>query len=141
MIDPRNLIPWRIARRWRCVRCGWCCCNYDVPITFEDEERLRKFGDVFWHGKVGVYLKRIDGKCIFYRDGECLIYEDRPIACRMYPFYIRRQGDELAKFGDVYVYLDRNCRGIGKGSKIEEVLNLLLLSKTQLGFDNPHIVF
>lgn len=126
MIDPGDLIPWRTAGRWKCVRCGWCCCNYDVPVTFEDEERLKKFGDVLWRGKIGVYLKKIDGKCIFYNDGECLIYEDRPIACRRYPFYIRRQGDYLAKFGNVYVYLDKNCRGIGKGRRIEDVLNELL---------------
>ena len=125
MIDPKDLIPWRVAGRWKCIRCGWCCNNLDVPVTIYDEERLRKYGDIFWKGKIGVYLKKINGRCIFYKDGECLIYEERPKACRNYPFYIRKQGDELARFGNVYVYLDKNCRGIGKGRRIEEILNEL----------------
>ncbi len=126
MIDA-NLIPWRLARRWTCVRCGWCCCSYDVPVTFDDERRLRKYGDVFWRGKVGLYLKRIDGKCVFYDNGKCLIYDERPIACRRYPFYFRRNGEELARFGDIYVYVDANCRGVGKGRRIEEVLKELFI--------------
>ncbi len=122
MIEPENLIPWRRVKRWECIRCGWCCKNYDVPVTVYDEERLRKYGDVFWRGKIGVYLKRVNGVCIFYDGSGCSIYDDRPKACRLYPFYVMKRGEEEARFGNLYVYLDKNCRGIGRGRRVEDLI-------------------
>ena len=121
-----GLLPWRSFDRWECRRCGWCCCNYDVSVTVYDEERLRKYGDVFRRGKIGLYLKRVEGRCVFYEDGRCLIYDERPMACRNYPFYFFRRGEEGARFGNVYVYVDPNCKGFGGGRRIEEVIAELL---------------
>lgn len=52
-----NLLPWRRVKR--CIRCGKCCSSLDVPLTYEEEERLRKYGDVFRRGKIGVYLRKM----------------------------------------------------------------------------------
>jgi hypothetical protein len=125
-----NLIPWSKISRWKCIRCGKCCSLLDVQLGFEDEKRLRKYGDVFSYGRIGVYLKKVNGKCIFYEAGKCLIYPDRPLGCRNYPFYIRRNGVEDAKFRFknqiFFVYLDSSCRGIEKGKGIKGEIKKVL---------------
>ncbi len=127
-----DLIPWRRVKRWSCVRCGKCCSFLDVPLTYEEEGRLRKYGDVFRKGRIGVYLRRYpkkDGCCIFF-DGKCKIYHERPEACRRYPFYLREKGEDEALYhyesGNVYVYIDRSCSGVGLGEKVEKVIQRLL---------------
>jgi hypothetical protein len=127
-----NLIPWRIVRRWECKHCGMCCSELDVPLTEKDELLLKEFWNISWKSKLGVYLKKRDGKCIFY-DGGCKIYSIRPIACRKYPFYLREKGCELSEYGingkKVHVFLDKFCSGIGCGkdvqSEIERVISEL----------------
>ena len=126
MLPEEQLIPWRKVRKLTCVHCGYCCEEYDVPVTFEEEERLKVFGDVFSRGKLGVYLKKVNGKCIFRRRKRCSIYELRPMACVRYPFFVRESGCEEAKLlldgRELFVYVDGRCKGIGRGSKIEDVL-------------------
>ena len=110
-----TLIPWRRVKGWACVHCGRCCSTYDIPVTFEDELRLRKFGSVFRKGKVGLYLKKKKGTCVFWRKGRCKIYDERPTACKLYPFYVKKWGKEEARFNGYYVYVDSKCGGINKG--------------------------
>ncbi|MBO8182554.1 MAG: YkgJ family cysteine cluster protein [Archaeoglobus sp.] len=123
-----DLVPWKRVKRWNCIRCGKCCEVLEVPVTHEEEKRLKKYGDVFIKSKIGVYLRK-DRHCIFYT-GKCRIYPERPIACRKYPFYIRYEGESSAffRFGDeeYYVYLDKNCSGIGMGFRIEKVIENLI---------------
>jgi Fe-S-cluster containining protein len=126
-----ELVPWRKVERWVCVRCGQCCNTLDVPVTFEEEDRLRrKYGNVFKRGKIGLYLKKKNGRCIFFKNGVCKIYDDRPIACRKYPFYFRSSGEDSALFEynglKIYVYVDKNCKGFGKGRSVEEVIKDIL---------------
>lgn len=128
MINP-DVVPWTYVDRWECVRCGWCCRNLDVSITIYDEIRLRKYGDIFRKGKVGLYLKRINGACVFYDGKNCRIYDERPRACIFYPFYILKRGEEIARFGRYYVYVDKNCRGMGKGRDVREVITELIRIK------------
>ena len=129
-----ELIPWRAVKKWRCVHCGYCCKEYDVPLSFEEEERLKVYGDVFTRGKLGVYLKK-DGTCVFRKNGKCAIYEIRPKACEKYPFFFREKGEKDAEFEfqgkKIFVYVDKNCKGIGKGEdvrrEIEKILRKILL--------------
>ena len=126
----QNLIPWRRIKKWGCIRCGRCCSTLDIPVTFEEEERLKKYGSVFKRGKIGLYLRKKRGKCIFFKKGSCKIYEERPEACRRYPFYFRDLGEDEALFvkGEfrIYVYVDKECRGIGKGKNVEEVVEEII---------------
>lgn len=89
---------------------------------------MRKYGDVFRRGKIGVYLKK-NGWCVFF-DGKCRIYHERPEACRRYPFYFREKGDYEALYQynneKIYVYVDGNCSGVGLGEKVEKVIQRLL---------------
>ncbi len=129
LIPDEELIPWKRVKRWECVRCGKCCRTLDVSLGFEEEELFKNF---VVYGKIGVYLKRINGRCIFYseKNRECTVYPIRPRACRLYPFYVRKavrkaeRCDESheAEYCGVYVFLHRECSGLGKGRPLEELL-------------------
>lgn len=129
-----DLVPYRVFDRWSCIHCGYCCSEYDVPVSYEDERSLKKFGNIFMKGKIGVYLKKRNGKCIF-RKSNCKIYRFRPIACRKYPFYIRKNGNKDSLFiyngKEYHIFVDRDCRGLGKGEKIEKAI-LTLLKNTKI---------
>lgn len=133
MIELENLIPWRRVRGWKCVRCGFCCSTYDVPVSIDEEARLGKYGNVFRKGKLGVYLKRKEGSCIFKAKWGCKIYDERPLACVLYPFYIRNTGEEEAKFTyngvDYFVYLDKNCRGINQEGEMTNCVKYVIKMK------------
>lgn len=50
-------------------------------------------------GKVIIYDYYLNhGQCPFYRDKECSVYEDRPIACRKFPNIDHSYSQELAEF-------------------------------------------
>ncbi|WP_457591067.1 YkgJ family cysteine cluster protein [Geoglobus sp.] len=124
-----ELVPYRRYERWACIHCGFCCSEYDVSLGYEDEKRLRRFGNVFHHGKIGVYLKKKNGKCVF-RKNRCKAYRFRPNACRKYPFYFRNEGSEESRFefgGKVlHVFVDPKCRGLGKGERVENAILRIL---------------
>ncbi len=125
-----DLIPWRDIDKWECIRCGKCCSVLDVPVTIDEEKVISRYGDVFTRRKIGVYLKKVGRFCIFYANGKCRIYQERPEACRRYPFYFRKSGEKKAEFvfGNeiFYVYVDRNCSGIGKGRNVVYVIQDIL---------------
>ncbi len=126
-MPPEELVPWRDVERWECVRCGKCCKTLDVSLSFEEEEVLKTVRpDSVVYGKIGAYVRRVDGKCVFYAEksgkGMCTIYSLRPKACKLYPFYVRNSGPENARYGSFYVFLHRECEGIGVGRPIAEIL-------------------
>lgn len=55
----------------------------------EDVERIRKIGfkyEFFVVNRDGwLYLRNVKGMCVFNDGKKCLIYESRPIGCRLYP--------------------------------------------------------
>lgn len=93
-IDP--LVP---GFKFECQRCGACCQNIDRPLTLDE---LTYFNEhhlpVRWmvsknaSGEVvSIYPCKPRGDmCLACGpDNACLIYEDRPIGCRLYPFTFR----------------------------------------------------
>ncbi len=59
-------------------------------------------------------MKKEDERCVFLGEDGCRIYEDRPLLCRMYPFYVELQGD-------IYVIgVDMGCPGVGGGEGLAE---------------------
>jgi Fe-S-cluster containining protein len=88
-----------------------CCEDVRVPLLIEDIDRIlakgHKLEDFAIAGeyppedRVGWWaenmieidgklfkpnIKEIDGKCVFQQNG-CIIGKDRPLICRMYPFW------------------------------------------------------
>jgi len=109
---------------WDCIRCGRCCRDIEgwdrrVLLLEKDITRLEKQGEKDFfeptdEGKFIAVMKKKDGRCVFLGENGCMVYEDRALLCRMYPFYVERQGD-------VYVIgVDMGCPGVGGGEGLAE---------------------
>jgi len=90
--------------RWECVSCGKCC--YKIG----DEFSLKLFGE-----------KTDNGKCVKLSEkNRCGLYRDRPLGCKMYPFYPDwnklKLGNVSFKIGSLK--MDSECSGYMKGTKI-----------------------
>jgi len=86
----------------KCERRGDCCRELEVEIKENEIDRI---------GKENIEMKKIDGKekmyikrnennsCIFYNsfDRNCKIYENRPLACRLFYCNIYFKGSEIVK--------------------------------------------
>jgi len=74
-----------------CLRhgCVACCIETEMPLTEEDLKRIEKLGfkriDFTVEAEGETHLKNRDKMCYFLEDGMCLIYENRPEGCRIYP--------------------------------------------------------
>ena len=76
--------------------------SIEPPFLFERERyRIRSnwsdrylssYGSLE-HGKIWTLQSREPG-CIFYKEGRCAIYMERPFDCRLFPFDIRINGQE-----------------------------------------------
>lgn len=77
---------------FKCLRCGKCCLNTEMPLTREDVERLELLGyrrEEFAEPRGGLLrLRNVDGHCYFYDPDtrSCKVYPYRPEGCRVYPF-------------------------------------------------------
>jgi Fe-S-cluster containining protein len=124
------------ALGFQCLRCGECCVgkeNSVVVFPFEIRAIQERTG-LFWHeiacpplegewddqGRFHTLewrLKKEGGSCKFYRDGECKIYEERPLLCKTYPFFLENG-----------VVGSSECIGLGRqtGSDTSQELAALL---------------
>jgi Fe-S-cluster containining protein len=114
--------------RFKCRRCAIFCCRLGGPwLTGKDIERIKQAGyDVkdFLEPTLKSKFKNLpimygslknkeDGSCIFLRFDpekdryECLIYDFRPILCRLYPFDF-----EKISPGSFVLKLIPCCRGL-----------------------------
>ena len=93
------------GNRWRCIRCGSCC-----KADFEDK----------WLDYINALHDHIDGteKCTYlrfeYNKYSCIIYKNRPNACKAFPFTLRKQDD-----GNYKLVIHARCRGYGHGKIID----------------------
>ncbi len=105
MVEAR---PMRIAELWnifssnpkffevkfQCKRCGRCCIGTEMELLPTDIERLLKLGfRLEQFARVDnefVRLRCVNGHCVFFdsKSKKCLIYEYRPIGCRLYPLQL-----------------------------------------------------
>lgn len=77
--------------------------------------------------------KREDGRCVFLKDGECSIYDHRPLVCKCYPFSI----EEVRP--DLYVFEPNleECPGIGEGGELRRDFFERLLGEAFAEFQRP----
>ncbi|MBN2336602.1 YkgJ family cysteine cluster protein [Candidatus Bathyarchaeota archaeon] len=110
--------------RWSCTRCGRCCRDVegwerrvlllDCDVKRLEETGATEFSDPVEEGRFNAVMRKKDGVCVLYRVDGCTVYEDRALLCRMYPFYVEREGD-------VYVIgVDPTCPGVGGGEALGE---------------------
>lgn len=90
--------PGKAETRFLCQRCGACCrWPGHVWLTETDIQRLAArsgMGERDWierfaeltRNRAGLSLReQADGTCVFFLEGRCGVYEDRPAQCRDFP--------------------------------------------------------
>jgi lysine-N-methylase len=101
------LLHLPVVQNWDCHATGTCCKEYRVPLS--DEERLRIEAQGWSAADLGglppfqargllrrryFLTRRPDGSCVFLSpEGRCRIherhgYENKPLACRLFPFVL-----------------------------------------------------
>lgn len=77
------------------LNCEKCCQDREIILTHDDINRLLTMGhyeQTFARASDwGYNLKEMifqDGKCVFLKDGNCSVYDNRPTACRIFPLTI-----------------------------------------------------
>ena len=76
-----------------CGRCGRCCINNQVRLNEYEVARLaiakkitnKEFIDLYTQEDGREILRDSEGLCAFLVDKACSVYDDRPLACRIYP--------------------------------------------------------
>jgi len=110
--------------RYKCIQ---CCLETEMSLSNGDVERIKGLGfdhDSFVVSKDGwLQLKNNDGRCVFNDGKQCLIYENRPEGCKLYP--ITCDEDKNC------AVLDKDCphRNNFKISKVELELVSFLVTK------------
>lgn len=128
-----------------CTRCSDCCRDqpgapFRVLVGAEEVRRIMAVSGRDWESCADPYpefstsgagclvtfawvLPKSEGRCCFFEEGACSIYEGRPGICRTYPFMLADEG--LVVF---------ECRGIGSEISWEDAYHLaetLLSRKTR----------
>jgi uncharacterized protein len=107
---------------FECLRCGDCCAGVDnsvVVFPFEIRNILVATGagwmDAVEPPKIGEWdsrgnfhtlewrIKKDGDSCIFHSGAGCKIYQERPMLCKTYPFYL-----------DEGTLCYSECRGLGR---------------------------
>jgi Fe-S-cluster containining protein len=136
-----QFVPWRQVSRWQCTSCGCCCKDYSVVLSFPEWLRIAQtFGaQTTVTGMDKFFLKRVDdGSCAFLCRFQgnylCSLQNMKPGACKIWPFKVLAE----PKYGEakqavfdfagkrLFVYVDRNCRGVTNGTPTWEFTTLTI---------------
>ena len=118
-----------INTKWECQGCGRCC------HLIGEETTQKLFGE----------KTKEDGACPRLIDGRCSDYDQRPLGCKMYPFY---PDWEKLKIGHIdfsleSLKIDADCPGYMKGThifknkKLLKKLDKVALQLKQIMIKNP----
>jgi Fe-S-cluster containining protein len=107
---PISLEPTFSSRlRFTCTRCGACCRHVGagVGLTDDDLTRLGKTARVKpEHPIFTDILESEAGVCSHLSENDCSVYRERPLMCRLYPFYVGVKAD-----GTLQLSVD-HCPGV-----------------------------
>ncbi len=112
--------------RFECTRCSRCC-RFEPGYVFLSKTEIGKISNflgitreeflktycrrVWLEGEVRISLKEKENyDCIFWNDGECIIYNERPLQCRAFPFW---KVFLISK--DSWDNLQKTCPGVNRG--------------------------
>ncbi len=138
----RGLVRWRRFQhlgmtveypekvRWQCVRCTMCCQDTSLRkrcIRILDEEVSRicvetglnaeDFSIPLTHSPPYTReMRKLNGRCVFLKDGLCSIYGARPTTCVFYPFFLNRRERKLFRFE----VTPEKCIGLGTGHEVSK---------------------
>ena len=107
-----------------CGECSECCDGkfFLAPLILEDFEKVEKYFEIraIVLDEIIPVMLLTDGEngCKYLKNGKCEIYNNRPPACKIYPF---------SPFYDD-IFIDLSCKAIGiEGKKLpcnkEEYIN------------------
>lgn len=117
---------------FECTRCGKCCT--ERPITDKEDEyvaltpdeferlkellpqcgkklRTEEIKDELFGYPICMLTYKIDYPCPLFRDNACIVYESRPLVCRMYPL-----GEPFKKAPDKFT-VNTKCPAAVKRAK------------------------
>lgn len=122
-----------------CQKCKDPCCYGYVWLLKEEASRLYKKGVPIieindninfiysFRSKNGkILLNQIKPPCVLSKKGKCSIYKDRPLACRLYPIDIRKEGDTF------YLVIHKECLFINEPAFLDKTISLIYAVKQQL---------
>lgn len=70
------------------MECSECCHHTEMELTDSDIERISTLGysDFYIIDEYGSkILKNIDDHCFFLNGNDCIIYDNKPRGCTLYP--------------------------------------------------------
>lgn len=94
-------LPWyKEGLRFKCTGCGQCCTGSPgyVWVGVEEIQAMAKRLNMSEDDFAKKYIRRIGNRlslkehpktydCVFLKDKKCLVYQDRPLQCRTYPWW------------------------------------------------------
>lgn len=132
---------------WQCQRCAMCCTDTEshvrkIKLLLSETEAISETTgmkkDEFAKNMnisrlFSIEMLKVDGKCTFLEKQLCGIYDNRPLTCFYYPFFLTRVNQNLLRFN----LTSENCAGLGLGGviRIRHLVKLLNLA-TQRFQDN-----
>ncbi len=147
-------LPWRKVKDWMCHACGKCCLAYTPKLTYYEYLKMPK--NLVTEKRGRYYIKKFGRRCPFQIGSLCIIQNEKPLSCKLFPFSVHRRGDELALFEyngeEYYIYVDPFCPNTTLGNptkalveRITQVLKLITGRKSDfsrltchsLAFRNP----
>lgn len=109
-------VPWRRVASWYCDACGICCSVYKPRLTAYEYLKLLNTG--FVEEKAGkFYIRKTGSGCPFQQRNLCSLQHSlKPLSCKIFPFTVKRRGDDAAFFEfegeEFYVYADTFCHNM-----------------------------
>jgi len=122
---------------FECTKCGECCIGDDnsvVVFPFEIRRIIAATGEDWpdtvqptaegeWDSQGNFHtlewrMKKENGSCKFYSNGQCKIYNVRPFICSTYPFYL---DNGILRYSE--------CNGLGKEIEPAEAEKIASLVK------------
>jgi len=100
-----------------------CCINTSMLLSNIDIENIEQIGYnryYFTRSKKGwLKLKNKDGKCVFHNGKICLVYQNRPEGCELYPLIFNKESnsavvDEDCPYGDNFSFNKKSVNQLFK---------------------------
>lgn len=115
---------------WRCIGCTACCQDTStherrVRMLPEEVSRICLETGLEWKAFSIPFtnflpytheMRKSHERCFFLHEGKCSIYDNRPITCVFYPFFLNRIDDAFLRFE----LTPEKCKGLGLGTKMPE---------------------